>query len=96
MSPVRNLLHEVDELLEDITKSLSVVATNVGGGIYHLGDAVVTEQVEVLAEFIKNVEENSKDKDKSEAFIDAINSLEHVATEVNSSSIIEHLNSMKK
>lgn len=93
--PVRNLLHEVDELLEDITQSLSVVATNVGGGIYHLGDAVVTEQVEVLAEFIKNVEENSKDKDKSEAFIDAINSLEHVATEVNSSSIIEHLNSMK-
>ena len=93
--PVRNLLHEVDELLEEITQSLSVVATNVGGGIYHLGDAVVTEQVEVLAEFIKNVEENSKDKDKSEAFIDAINSLEHVATEVNSSSIIEHLNSMK-
>ena len=93
--PVRNLLHEVDKLLEDITQSLSVVATSVGGGIYHLGDAVVTEQVEILAEFIKNVEENSKDKDKSEAFIDAINSLEHVATEVNSSSIIEHLNSMK-
>ena len=93
--PVRKLLNEVDKLLEDVTQSLSVVATSLGGGIYHLGDAVVTEYIEVLAEFIKNVEENSKDKGKSEKFIDAINSLEHVATEVNSSSIIEHLNSMK-
>ncbi len=93
--PLRAQLQEIDELLAKLTQSSVAVANTAGGGVYLLGDEVVTEQIEYIADFIKNVEENSKDSEKSEKFLDSINVLEKVANAVDSTSIISHLNSLK-
>ncbi len=93
--PVKSQLKEIDELLAKLVQSSVAVANTAGGGVYLLGDEVVTEQIEFIADFIKNVEENSKDSEKSEKFLDAINTLEKIAAAVDSSSIISHLNSLK-
>ena len=92
---LRGQLQEVDILLVEVTQSMGVVATAVEGGVYLLGDEVITEYVETIAGFIKNVEENSKDVEKSAKFIEAINDFENIAVKVDFTTVISHLNSLK-
>ncbi len=94
-SEIKPLLIEVDKLLEEVTHSMAAAATNIGGGVYLLSGIDVTPQVETIAEFVKNLAENSEDNEKSQTFIDAINILENKAIEVDSTSAVSHLNSMK-
>lgn len=93
---IRVQLHEVDALLEAVTQSMSVAAAAVvGGGEYMLGDVSVTQQVETIAEFIKHLEVNSNNPELSQAFVDAVTEMENIAVQVNSTSAVTNLNSMK-
>ena len=92
---IRGLIQEVDTLLAEVTKSMGAVAASMEGGVYLLGDEVVTEYVEIIAGFIKNVEENSKDADKSAEFVDAINEFENIAIKIDFTAVISNLNALK-
>lgn len=92
---VRQQLKEVDKLLEEVTHKLAAVAANIGGGRYLLGDREVTEYIETISEFVKNVTDNSQDQAKSEAFVDAVSALERIAVEIDSSSVATHIGAMK-